>query len=157
MWGKWINYREIISYLFWGVMTTLVNWISYALLIKIYKTDATINMISYVFKINVFAANILSWFFAVVFAFVTNKLFVFRSKSWRNAVFVPELWKFFSARIVTGVIEIVAVPVLVWVGLNQQIFGIEGSLAKGIVTVIVIILNYVFSKLLVFRTRHRDI
>ena len=145
------KYREIISYLFWGVMTTLVNWISYSLFVKFLQTSKVITILSFTVSLNIALANILSWFFAVSFAFVTNKIFVFQSRSWKSNIFWPELWKFFSARIVTGIIEIIAVPALVGFGLDQEIFGIAGSWAKVIVSVVVIILNYIFSKLFVFR------
>lgn len=146
-----IKYREIISYLFWGVMTTVVSWVTYSLLISLFGTETEISVFGFSVSLNVALANLLSWLCAVLFAFVTNKLFVFRSRSWKFEVLWPELWKFISARIVTGVIEIIAVPALVAIGLDQEIFGIAGSWAKVIVSVAVVILNYVFSKLFVFK------
>ena len=146
-----IKYREIISYLFWGVMTTVVSWVTYSLLISLFGTEAEISVFGFSVSLNVALANLLSWICAVLFAFVTNKLFVFRSRSWKSEILWPELWKFISARIVTGVIEIIAVPTLVAIGLDQEIFGIAGSWAKVIVSVAVVILNYVFSKLFVFK------
>ena len=146
-----IKYREIISYLFWGVMTTVVSWVTYSLLISLFGTEAEISVFGFSVSLNVALANLLSWICAVLFAFVTNKLFVFRSGSWKSEILWPELWKFISARIVTGVIEIIAVPTLVAIGLDQEIFGIAGSWAKVIVSVAVVILNYVFSKLFVFK------
>ena len=131
---KW----ELISYLFWGGCTTLVNWISYSICVKYLGTP-------------ILAANAISWILAVIFAFVTNKWFVFHSKSWEPDVFLKELGLFFSARIVTGVFEIVAVPLLVRLGLDQAIFGVDGAVAKILVSVVVVILNYVFSKLFIFK------
>ena len=81
---------------------------------------------------------------AIVFAFITNKLWVFESKSWKRSVWLSELWRFLSARIVTGILEIVAVPLLVGIGLSQTIFGVEGMVAKVLVSVAVVVLNYVF-------------
>lgn len=130
-------HREIISYLFWGVMTTVVSWGTYSLFVLLLKS--------------VGIANALSWVCAVLFAFVTNKLWVFQSSGWSLPVVLPEIWKFFASRIATGVLEIVGVPFLVGIGINQRILGIEGMFAKVLVSVIVIILNYVLSKLLVFR------
>ena len=146
-----IKYREIISYLFWGVMTTVVSWVTYSLLISLFGTEAKLSVFGISVSLNVALANLFSWLCAVLFAFVTNKLFVFRSRSWKSEILWPELWKFISARIVTGVIEIIAVPTLVPIGLDQEIFGIAGSWAKVIVSVAVVILNYVFSKLFVFK------
>ena len=145
------KYREIISYLFWGVMTTVVSWVTYSIFVSIFHTAAEISVLKFSFSLDIALANILSWICAVSFAFITNKMFVFRSKSWRPHTAWPELWKFVSARLVTGIIEIIAVPALVGFGLDQEIFGISGSWAKVIVSVVVIILNYIFSKLFVFR------
>jgi len=132
---------EIISYLFWGGMTTLVSWGSYSIFVSILGDK----------EWNVAVANVLSWICAVVFAYVTNKLWVFDSKSWNVKVILPELIKFLSARVVTGIFEIVSVPLLVELGLNQTIFGIDGMVAKVLVSVVVVLLNYVFSKLFIFK------
>lgn len=148
-----IKYWEIISYLFWGVLTTVVSWGSYSILVAICQTEITITIFSYSFSLDIAISNALSWILAVVFAFVTNKIFVFKSKSWAPSVSWPEFLKFVSARIVTGVVEIVAVPLLVGFGLDQEIFGIEGSVSKIIVSVVVVILNYIFSKLFVFKKK----
>jgi putative flippase GtrA len=134
------KYKEIIAYLFWGGMTTLVSWGTYSLFVTVLQSISV--------------ANILSWICAVLFAFVTNKLWVFQSKEWAFRLVMPELLKFVSARLATGLLEIVGVPLLVYMGLNQRIAGIEGMAAKVLVSVIVVILNYVFSKLLVFREKH---
>ena len=145
------KYREIISYLFWGVLTTVVSWGTYSLFEILFSTNAKIALFSLEISVAVVSANVLSWICAVLFAFITNKIFVFRSRSWKRKIFWPELWKFVSARLATGIIEIIAVPLLESLGLDQQIFGIEGILAKIIVSVVVVILNYIFSKLFVFK------
>jgi len=132
---------EIISYLFWGGMTTLVSWGSYSIFVSILGDK----------EWNVAVANVLSWICAVVFAYVTNKLWVFNSKSWNVKVILPELIKFLSARVVTGIFEIVSVPLLVELGLDQTILGIDGMVAKVLVSVVVVLLNYVFSKLFIFK------
>ena len=149
------KYREIVSYLFWGVMTTVVSWVTYSIFVGLFNTAAEISIFKFSFSLDIALANILSWICAVSFAFVTNKMFVFRSKSWKPHIVWPELWKFVSARLVTGIIEIIAVPALVGLGLDQEIFGIAGSWSKVIVSVVVIILNYIFSKLFVFR-KHNE-
>jgi putative flippase GtrA len=133
------THKEVISYLFWGVMTTLVSWISYSIFVTLMQS--------------VSIANVLSWICAVLFAFVTNKLWVFQSKEWAFRIMIPEFLKFVTARLATGVMEIVGVPLLVYLGLDQKIAGIEGMAAKVLVSIVVIILNYVLSKLLVFRNK----
>ncbi len=66
---------------------------------------------------------------------------------------IKEFISFVAARAVTGVIEIFGVPLLVKIGLNQRIFGVDGALSKVIVSVVVVVLNYVFSKLIVFKNK----
>ena len=103
----------------------------------------------------IFIANFIAWVLSVIFAFVTNKLWVFDSKSWRFGLVMKELWLFVLARLITGVMEWFGVPLLWAVGLNQKLFGIDGFLAKIIVSVLVVILNYVFSKLIIFRNKDK--
>jgi putative flippase GtrA len=146
------KYRELISYLFWGVMTTIISWGSYSIFALLFKRQIhEVSLFGVQMSVVVLVSNILSWVCAFLFAFVTNKLWVFESKSWKPAVCIPEFGKFFSARALTGVLEIIAVPLLVTLGLNQTIFGVEGMVAKVIVSVAVVVLNYIFSKLFIFK------
>ena len=101
--------------------------------------------------IDVFVANVVSWVLAVTFAYITNKLFVFESYSWNPKFVLKELSLFLSARIATGLIEIFGVPFLVSHGFNQAIFGLEGSVCKITMSFLVVLLNYVFSKLVIFK------
>ena len=138
--GKLIRkYKEVIMYLIFGVLTTLVNWICYALLTK---NGMEMNL-----------SNCIAWLVAVLFAFITNKLFVFESKNLELKFVGQELIKFVSARLATGAIEILGLPLLYYLGVKQSLFGVEGFLAKVLVSVVVVILNYVFSKLFIFRTK----
>ena len=140
-------YKEAIDYLFWGGMTTLVSWGSYSLFVILLGASAMAETAT------VFWANIFSWVCAVLFAFITNKLWVFNSKSWSSSVLFPELTKFLSSRVATGIFEMIAVPALVAIGLNQTLFGIDGMVSKVLVSVVVVILNYILSKLFVFKTK----
>ncbi len=135
------EYKEIIMYLIFGVGTTAVNWIIYTMIVVLGKERSLT------------VANVIAWIGAVAFAYITNKLWVFESKSWNPKVVWKELGMFLGARIFSGVFEIGLFPVLVWLGMNQSIFGIEGMLAKIVIGVAVIILNYIFSKLLVFKKK----
>ncbi|MFQ9514265.1 MAG: GtrA family protein [Eubacterium sp.] len=141
------KYKEIVMYLIMGVATTVVNWVLYALSVSLINTDKTV----YGFDVDVLISNIIAWTLAVIFAYVTNKIFVFESYSWNFAFVLKEFALFVSARLVTGVLEILGVPFLVGLGLNQTILGFEGMLSKILVSVIVVILNYVFSKLIIFK------
>ena len=134
------KYREIIVYVIFGVATTAVNWVVYVAMQKLFHAEMTL-------------CNAVAWVVAVLFAFVTNKLFVFESKSWKLSTVAREGVAFVGARVATGALEI-AIPTLLFkLGLSQTVFGIEGFTAKAVTSVAVIMLNYVFSKLIVFRNR----
>jgi putative flippase GtrA len=126
------KYRELISYLFWGVATTVVNYLVYFLCTR-------------AFSINHLVANAVAWVAAVVFAFVVNKLLVFESKSWRISTVLPELWKFVSARILSGVMETGLLLVCV------DFLHMDDGIVKLAAGVLVVIINYVLSKLFIFR------
>ncbi len=137
------KYREGIMYLIFGVATTVVNFALYTVLVKLLEADMTLS-------------NGLSWVCAVIFAFVTNKIFVFQSKSMGAFLFIKEMTAFFGSRIITGIVEIILPTLLYKIGVDFDIFGIKGFSAKVTVSVIVIILNYVFSKFLVFKNKTKD-
>ena len=147
--------KEIALYLVFGVLTTLVSWGSYTLFV---------NLLS----LSVFVSNLLSWVLAVIFAYVTNKLWVFNSKSWAPKVIGKEIVTFLASRGITGVLEIVSVPLLEKLGYDGIFFNIlralnidikllftDGIYSKITVSVIIVILNYVFSKLIVFRKKEK--
>lgn len=131
-------YREIIMYLIVGVITTVFNWVVYAVFVK---------------WMPMAVANALSWFVTVVFAYVTNKIFVFDSRSWNLQIVIKEAVAFFGARAATGVFEVVAQPTFYALGLKQSIFGVKGLWAKVLTSAIVMVLNYICSKLFVFREK----
>ena len=133
-------HQEIISYLFFGGLTTVINWIAYALSVGVMGMAVT-------------PGNILSWVCAVTFAFVTNKLWVFQSKSWAWPLWLKEACAFFGSRIFTGLVELFGLPLLIKLGLDMPLFGIDGFAAKLVVSVVVIILNYILSKFLAFRKK----
>ena len=126
------KHREVITYLFFGVLTTAVNWLVYFPLYNLLHLDATIS-------------NIIAWIISVAFAFLTNKPFVFNSHDWHLKVWVPEAIKFVSARVLSGLFEIGALFLLV------NILGFDGNIFKIAVSVFVVIINYVASKVMVFR------
>ena len=136
------KYREPILYIFFGGLTTVISWVSYAAFVW---AGIEINI-----------SNILSWICGVTFAFVTNKWFVFTSNDTSVKTILYELGSFFGARIVTGVIAIVLFPILYAIGLNQSLFNTDGFLAKIVTSIIEIILNWVFSKYIVFRKKKEE-
>lgn len=127
----WRKYRQLISYLFWGVMTTVVNYAAYFLC-----TD--------VFSLHYLWSNALSWVAAVLFAFVVNKWFVFRSADWTGKAVGWELLRFAGARVASGVVE----TGLLW--LLVDLCALPDGPVKIAVSVLTVILNYVTSRLFVF-------
>lgn len=132
--------QEIIMYLVFGVATTGVNWAVYSLLVKASGVDLTIS-------------NLIAWIASVLFAYVTNKIWVFNSHTHSIKEIAKELTSFVGCRAISGVVEIFGLPLLVSLGLNQTLFGIKGLYAKLILSVFVIIANYVFSKLFIFKEK----
>ena len=126
------KYKEQTLYILFGVLTTLVNIVVYYL-------------VADVLQIYYLLANVLAWVASVLFAFATNKTWVFESKSWKASVVLPEMGGFFLARVATGVLDMALMWLLIDVLLWEQMF------AKVLVNVVVIVLNYVASKLWIFR------
>ncbi len=139
----------MMMYLLMGILGTIVNWITHAILVG--PMTSLISNQDLALTITTFITVCVT----VLFAFFTNKVFVFESKSWAPKVFWKEFVSFILARALTGVLEIFGVPLLVKLGLDQEIFGIKAMVAKVSVTIIVIILNYVFSKLIVFKKKEK--
>lgn len=131
------KHKEGILYLIFGGLTVLVSWATYAVFVQ---ADIGLNI-----------SNILSWICAVSFAFVSNKWLVFRHRSLEKKVIVKEIGSFFFFRIVTGAIAIIAFPVLIGLGMDQSLFGVECLIARIAVSMIEIVLNYVASKFVVFK------
>ena len=126
------KHYDVLAYLFFGVLTTVVNYLVYLPCYNLLHLSAAVS-------------NVLAWAVAVGFAYVTNKPFVFHSYDWSAKTVIPELGKFVGSRIASGGIEtliiFVTVDCLLW----------NGNVMKLVTSVLVVILNYVASKLLVFR------
>ena len=132
--GLIIKYQELIMYGIFGVGATLINICSYKFL-------ADICGIYYL------TANIIAWILAFMFAFITNKLFVFKSKSWEKESAVKEFIGFFTARIGTGVLDTALMYVFI------TVLKIDDTVSKVIINVIVIIINYIASKFWIFKRK----
>lgn len=132
---KLVNkYRSIIMYLFFGVCTTLVNIISYYIF-------------AHVIKCSVMFSTIVAWILAVLFAYITNRKWVFESKAKNKKEIFNEMLSFFSCRLATGIVDWLGMYILV------EKIGFNDVVIKVIINIIVIILNYVFSKLIVFNNK----
>ena len=124
-----MKYKEIIMYLVFGVFTTVVNIVVYFLSAEL-------------LNINYLISNALAWFLSVLFAYITNRKYVFESNS-QNIL--KEAVSFFSSRLATGILDMV----LMWLFVYFNV--VNDVIAKVIVNVIVVVLNYVLSKLVVFK------
>lgn len=136
------KHREAISYVFWGAFTTLISLGTYAVFVKV--------------GINSSISNILSWFCGVAFAFVTNKLYVFRSVSLEKHTVVREFGLFMSSRIFTGAIAWILFPLLLMIGIDQSFLGFENMWTKIITSLVEIALNWALSKYLVFSRGQKE-
>ena len=125
---------DIVSYLFFGVCTTIVNYLIYIPCYNVMGMSATIS-------------NMIAWVVAVAFAYLTNKPFVFGSHDWSASTVIPELTKFVGTRLGSGALETLILLVAV------DGLGMNGNLWKLVTSVLVVVLNYVGSKLLVFRKK----
>lgn len=124
--------RELVVYGIFGVLTTIVSFGSFYILRKIFV------------NVNESILNAVSIVLAILFAYVTNRKFVFKSNE--KNIFV-EFAKFVGSRIASALFEIVSFWIL------NELLKMEGMLAKAIVSVFVIIINYVLSKIFVFKSK----
>ncbi len=128
------KHYDLLAYLFFGVLTTAVNYLVYLPCYNLLELSAGLS-------------NVIAWVAAVAFAFLTNKPFVFKSHDWSRKVLVPELVKFVGCRVGSGILETATLLVTVdW-------FQWDGNWMKLATSVLVVILNYIGSKLLVFNQK----
>ena len=125
------KYREIILYLIFGVLTTAVNWLVFFPLYNFTPLCAYGTL-----------CNAIAWVVAVAFAFVTNKPVVFESHDWSRSVVIPELLKFVGCRLFSFAVESVFVLVTI------DIMHLNGNFMKILISVIVVLINYIGSKIL---------
>lgn len=127
-----VKYWDILIYLFFGVLSTVVNYLVYI-------------PAHYVLGLSAAVSNLIAWAVAVAFAFVTNKPFVFKSHDWSMQTLIPELTKFVGCRIASGVGE----TLLLF--LTVDLLGWSGAVWKLITSILVVVANYFGSKFLVFK------
>ena len=128
------KYNSLILYAVFGVGTTAINIVAYYLLFN-------------VLEIKNVPSNIIAWIISVLFAFITNKLFVFKSKSLALKTVFKESASFFACRLLTGVLDVAIMYFAV------DVFFQNSTLWKSISNIIVIILNYIVSKVFVFNKK----
>lgn len=129
-----VQYWEVLSYLIFGVLTTVVNYLIYLPVYNLLGLSASLS-------------NVIAWVVAVAFAYLTNKPFVFKSNDWSAKTVIPELTKFVGCRVASGAAEtlilLVSVDILQW----------DGNIWKLVTSVLVVVMNYVASKLVVFKKK----
>lgn len=127
-----VKYKELICYGIFGFGATLINIFSFYLFRRIFNLDIIIS-------------NIFAWLLAFIFAFVTNKLWVFESKNWTSQTAIKEIVNFLIARFATLVLDTFCMWLMI------DILAINDLVSKISVNIIVIVVNYVTSKFWVFK------
>lgn len=122
--------KELLNYIVFGVLTTLINILAYQILSMVGVSTLT--------------ANGIAWILSVLFAYITNREFVFDSHSENR---IQECLKFYGSRISTGILDMAGMWMLV------DIFHFPGMVSKVGMNVVVIVLNYIFSKVFVFKDK----
>ena len=129
-----VQYWEVLSYLIFGVLTTIVNYLVYLPVYNLLGLSAALS-------------NAIAWVVAVAFAYLTNKPFVIKSHDWSAKTVIPELTKFVGCRVASGAAEtlilLVTVDLLHW----------NGNIWKIVTSVLVVVMNYIASKLVVFKKK----
>lgn len=134
---KFIN-KETITYIIFGILTTAVNYIAYFILYKFTALDALIY-------------NTIAWAVSVIFAFITNKIFVFESKKWNARTVFKEFIPFVGARILSLLLE------EAFLFITVEMANMHELIAKIIISVVVVIVNYFASKFFIFRNKKEEI
>ena len=134
LYDLFVKHYDIISYLFFGVLTTAGNYLIYLPCYNLLHFSASVS-------------NVIAWVFAVAFAYLTNKPFVFKSHDWSAKTVIPELTKFIGCRVGSGAAETLILFLAV------DLLGWNGNIWKLVTQVMVVVLNYIGSKLLVFRNK----
>lgn len=135
----YLKYKEIINYLIFGILTTIVSLLTYYLLVLTILNPNN--------PIELQIANIISWITCVTFAYITNRKYVFKSKD--KNIF-KEIIKFYSSRLTTLFLDMIIMYIFVTkLQFNDKII-------KIIVQILIIILNYILSKILVFKKNKEE-
>jgi len=131
---KILDYKELSSYLVFGVGATLINIIAFYVFSDVLGVDYLIS-------------NVIAWILAFIFAFITNKLWVFNSKSLAKEKMVPEFIGFFGFRAFTGILDMAMMFIFV------SLLLFPGLFSKIVVNIVVIVINYVASKFIIFNDK----
>lgn len=129
--------KEIIMYLIFGVLTTIVNILTYTISTRL-------------FHIDVYSSNVIAWLLSVLFAYLTNRKYVFNSNAKTFKEISKEVFSFYICRVATFLIDMLMMYLMV------DMMKIDDLISKIVVNVVVIILNYIFSKLIIFKKNTKE-
>ena len=130
----YLRHTEIINYLIVGILTTIISLFTYFICVHTFLNPNN--------AIELQIANIISWFLSVIFAYITNRIFVFKSKS---SKYIKEITGFISSRLLTLLMDMGIMYLIV------SLLNINNTIGKLISQIVITIANYIFSKLLVFK------
>lgn len=136
--GLYYEYKEVVNYLIFGALTMVVNFLSYFIFARVIHIEEVIS-------------SGLSWFCAVLFAYITNKIFVFESKTETKKEFFKEMISFFACRVLSGALCDVGTFALM-----IKVLNINDIIAKIVTQAMVVIVNYVLSKLVIFKNKNNN-
>lgn len=128
------KYRDELAYVVFGVITTGTNWAFFLICHEMFDMSSTVS-------------ETVAWLLSVLVAFLTNKPFVFHSHDWSFKTVCPEFTKFMGTRAGSGVLDIALMY------LTVDLWCMDAYLMKIVISVLVIIINYIGSKMLVFRKK----
>lgn len=135
IWALYKKFEEIINYLIVGVLTTIVSWAAYGLCKLVMDVDNALMMQ---------IAVIIRWVAGVTFGYFTNRRFVFKSK---NPNMLKEGIDFAGSRVITLFLDMFVMWVL------PSVFHVNDWIATFVSAVLVTVMNYIFSKFIVFRKK----
>lgn len=130
----YMKYKSIILYVFFGGCTTLVNFATYVICTRLFSFDTV-------------TSTVIAWVLAVTFAYVTNRSMVFESQANGLKKYIVEIVSFFCCRLLTGILDFIIMYVCV------DLMHLNDLIMKILSNILVIILNYVASKLLIFKNK----
>lgn len=132
------KYREVVNYLIFGGLSTVVNFVSYYISNRVIGLEEVIS-------------SAISWFCAVLFAYITNRCFVFESKTHGFKNIAKEMGSFFACRVLSGILcDVGTFAVMV------KVLHINDIVAKIVTQIMVIILNYILSKFIIFKKNSKE-
>lgn len=143
----YIKNKSVLLYLFFGGLTTLVSILTFWLAELFIRSDFNVSIFGSMYSVKVVLSNAISWICAVLFAFFTNRIWVFNSPTDSWTGFFKQMAAFFGGRFATFLLETAILVVFV------SILNFNEMLMKIIAQLVVLVSNYVISKLIVFRKR----